>query len=165
MSKITPKNEKAKIRLARRLAIIFSLLFIAILIFAWFGLGPDKTKKIMGEVPACLKIRQECFDMEVADTGGERVVGLSGRSSLPKDRGMLFVFEGTGIQCFWMKNMMFMLDIIWVNEQKTIIKVEESVSPETYPNSFCSDNTKYVLEFNQGFAEKYGLKPGTKLQF
>ena len=55
--------------------------------------------------------------------------------------------------------------MIWLNEEKTIIKTMQDVSPDTYPEQFCADDTKYVLEFNSGFADKYGLKPGTRLQF
>jgi uncharacterized membrane protein (UPF0127 family) len=64
-----------------------------------------------------------------------------------------------------MKDMRFNLDIIWMNNQKKIIKIKENISPNTYPDEFCADDAKYVLEFNQGFASKHGLKLGTTLQF
>jgi len=78
---------------------------------------------------------------------------------------MLFVFDRSEEQCFWMKEMRFSLDMIWLDEEKKIIKINRDVSPETYPNQFCTDNTRYVLEFNAGFADKHGLKPSRGLQF
>ncbi len=113
----------------------------------------------------CLKIGQKCFELEIADEAGEQAKGLSGRDSLDKDTGMLFKFDRAEEQCFWMRKMRFNLDIIWLNEEKTAVKIIQNVSPDTYPEQFCVDDTNYVLEFNAGFAGRYGLKPGTRLQF
>lgn len=162
MSKKTPKSAKVKIKSGHKLLVALGLILL-IAIVGWFNLRPDD---IAMEPPiACIQIEQNCFELEVADTDLSRAKGLSGRDALTANKGMLFIFDEAGNQCFWMKDMRFNLDIIWTDQQKKIIKIEENVSPDTYPDSFCSDNTQYVLEFSQGFAVKYGLKVGTTLQF
>lgn len=166
MLKKTLENAKVKIKSARKQRfIVFSLLFIVVGIIAWYNFRPDKTEKAILSSTTCVQIGRDCFELEVANTNEKLVKGLSDRNSLTENQGMLFIFERTEEQCFWMKDMRFNLDIIWTDDQKKIIKIKENISPDTYPDSFCSNNTKYVLEFNRGFAAKYGLKPGTRLQF
>lgn len=165
-----PKNEKAKTKSAHKrqlvvYSLIFSVLIIAIVGSLLLGAKSEKNEKKTKPPVTCLQIENNCFELEVADTEAEHIKGLSERNGLPQNQGMLFVFRQTEEQCFWMKDMRFNLDIIWTDEHKRITKIEKSVSPDTYPDSFCADNTKYVLEFNRGFADKYGLKTGTKLQF
>ena len=143
-----------------------SFVLVIFLASAFFLFKADKQETYAPAANGiCLKANTECFDLEVADTDAKRMKGLSDRTDLPQNKGMIFMFDQPEEQCFWMKDMKFNIDIIWVDEQKSILKIKENLSPDTYPDSFCADNTKYVLEFNQGFAAKYGLKVGTKLQF
>lgn len=108
----------------------------------------------------------DCVALEIADTPSARQQGLSGRPRLAATAGMLFVFDTPAPQCMWMKNMNFALDIIWLNESKKIVKIQEDVKPETYPMAFCSDvPTKYVIEVNAGIVRRAGLKTGQILQF
>lgn len=102
----------------------------------------------------------------IADTEEERTTGLSGYDSLSSGEGMLFVFQEPDIYGFWMEGMKFALDIIWVNENKEIIYVEENVLPETYPVIFQpASNATYVLEVQSGFFSKNKLKIGDKVNF
>jgi uncharacterized protein len=103
--------------------------------------------------------------LERADSNQQQLRGLSGRNGLPTGTGMLFSFGQPATQCMWMKDMRFAIDMIWLNDRKEIIKVEPNVSPQTYPASFCAENTKYVIELNSGEATKYGFVPGGKLKF
>lgn len=105
----------------------------------------------------------QCVDLEIVDTESSRAQGLSGRSSMSDNQGMLFVFEQTDQQCIWMKDMNFSLDIIWVGENKEIIDIKRNVSPTTYPESFCVDASKYVIELKSGVATKARLSEGQKL--
>lgn len=108
----------------------------------------------------------DCVQLERADTDETRQKGLSGRHHLASTAGMLFVFDTSAKQCMWMKNMNFALDIIWLNENKKIVKIQENVKPETYPAAFCSDVlAKYVIEVNAGIVHRAGLKTGQILQF
>lgn len=103
--------------------------------------------------------------VELADTAAKRKVGLSGRKSLAEDRGMLFSFEGKELTPgFWMKGMLFPLDLIWVKGEK-IVKIDQNVpipkkdeaSPKLY---YPPISVNYVLEVNAGFSKKNNLKVG-----
>ncbi len=107
----------------------------------------------------------QCYALERAVTNEEHTKGLSGRDNLASQTGMLFVFSQPKEVCIWMKDMRFNLDIVWLNESKTITKIGKNVSPDTYPSTFCSDNTKYVIELNSGDADKLQLKFGDSLGF
>lgn len=171
MSKKTLKSVKAKIRSALKQRVVvyclsfvvFSLIIVGLV--AWFNLGSDKTEETVITTPTCVQVEDNCFDVEIADTNEERIRGLSNRNSLPKNQGMLFIFEQIEEQCMVMKDMNFSLDIIWLNEHKKIIKTDENLSPDTYPELFCAEDIKYVLEVNEGFASQHGLKAGTTVQF
>ncbi len=88
----------------------------------------------------------------------EREKGLGSRVELASGRGMLFIFDDRGEHCFWMKDMKFPIDIVWLDETKTIIAKEVNVSPETYPRSFCPGQpSKYVIEVKSGVASNWEI--------
>lgn len=104
------------------------------------------------------------FQVEVAQTEETRRQGLSGRSSLAHDAGLLFVFDAPEQTCFWMKDMNFAIDILWFNADKRLIHQARHVSPETYPENFCPpEAAKYVLEVAAGTAEALGLQEDSEL--
>jgi len=103
---------------------------------------------------------------ETAETSEAQAEGLSGRDSLAANAGMLFIYPEPSNHCFWMKDMKFPLDIIWLNENKRVVTIEEDVKPETYPKSFCPDlPAMYVIEVNAGTVNKAGVHKGDQLQF
>jgi uncharacterized membrane protein (UPF0127 family) len=106
----------------------------------------------------------------LATTPTEQERGLSGRLGLSENSGMLFVFDKPGKYNFWMKDMKFAIDIIWIESvpgdpgYSKISYIKKNAQPESYPNTFGpgtgdSDAT-YVLEVNSGFADKNNLKVG-----
>ncbi|MDO8430689.1 MAG: DUF192 domain-containing protein [Candidatus Taylorbacteria bacterium] len=100
----------------------------------------------------------------IADTPETHTQGLSNRESLPENTAMLFIFETPDKYGFWMKDMKFSIDIIWLDEKGKIIHIEKDVKPETYPDVFFPpENSLYVLETNAGFAEKNHLMVGNIL--
>lgn len=106
------------------------------------------------------------LNVEVADNGFEREKGLTYRTSMNQDEGMLFVFDESGKYGFWAKDMNFPIDIVWLNEEGRVVYIVDNISPNTYPGAFInSANAKYVLEISAGVAEKYGIYLGTKLEF
>lgn len=113
----------------------------------------------------CLQLVDSCINLEVADTPAARTLGLSNRESLLENNGMLFIFEQSAEQCFWMKDMKFSIDMIWLNDRKVVTKIEKNVAPETYPANFCAANTKYVIELSAGSAENHSITVGQKLRF
>lgn len=101
-------------------------------------------------------IRGETLKVEIAQTPKEKERGLSGKLSLPKDLGMLFVFDEPGIYGFWMKDMNFPIDIIWISQDSKIIDISPDILPSTFPDTFSPKlPAKYVLEVNAGWAEQH----------
>ncbi|OGZ26840.1 MAG: hypothetical protein A2365_01425 [Candidatus Nealsonbacteria bacterium RIFOXYB1_FULL_40_15] len=106
-------------------------------------------------------INEKCFELEVAKTQEEKARGLMFREKLEKGKAMLFPYEEGGIYSFWMKNMNFPLDIIWINKDKKIVYIEENVPPcktKECPN--YRHEGKYILEINAGLSEEYGIRTG-----
>lgn len=76
-------------------------------------------------------INGEHYTLEVADTEEKRMLGLGKRDTLCDDCGMLFVFEKPGKYGFWMKDMHFHIDILWVKNGKIIYKKSNASPQET----------------------------------
>jgi len=104
---------------------------------------------------------------DVSDTDALQFQGLSGRTSLEEGASMLFIFPKDGQYRFWMKDMQFSIDMIWLDATKKIISIESDVSPESYPESFgpLTSTTRYVLEVPTGTAKKFDLKVGDMLNW
>jgi uncharacterized membrane protein (UPF0127 family) len=110
----------------------------------------------------------ECIRAEVVDDDLSRELGLSGRSSLSEDAGMLFVFEKESRYGFWMKGMRISLDIIWLNKDKHVIFVERDLPPCT--DSYCPGHgpqttSLYVIEVAANFTLRHNISNGTKVFF
>jgi len=119
----------------------------------------------VGHPMATLKSTGKQYQLEIVSTAASQEKGLGGRRSMASDKGMIFVFGSPMVQCFWMKDMQFPLDIIWLNSAKQVTKIAANVSPDTYPQKYCSDSTtKYVIELNAGEAEKANMHIGTALE-
>ena len=90
--------------------------------------------------------------------------GLSGTAALDPNSGMLFWNAAEAKQCFWMKDMHYNLDIIWLDRNKKVTHIEYNLSPKTYPKTFCAQG-KYVIELNAGEAKRSGITKGQVLTF
>ena len=103
------------------------------------------------------------FDVELADTQYERSVGLMYRDKLEESSGMLFILPSDTKSSFWMKNVEFPLDIIFINSESEIV----SISPNSQPcvTEVCEQYSseypyRYVLEVNGGLIERYKIGVG-----
>jgi uncharacterized protein len=113
-----------------------------------------------------LRVGDERFALQVANTEREREQGLGGRNSLARNAGMLFSFPDSGAHCFWMKDMKFPLDMVWLNSDKQVVHIAQNVSPQTYPHTFCSSTpARYVVELNAGMVSSVDIHEGGKLHF
>jgi len=109
-----------------------------------------------------MKIGEVSVLASVADSPEERQQGLSNTTMLPDDVVKLFIFDTENKWSFWMKDMLYSIDMIWVNESGKVVTVKSAVTPETYPESFTpTDPARYVIETVAGFAEQHGIVPGT----
>jgi uncharacterized membrane protein (UPF0127 family) len=81
-------------------------------------------------------------------------------------QGMLFAFDKPDFYQFWMKDMKFPIDMVWISENKTVNSVSANVLPSTYPKTFTSKSeSKYVLELQANRAKSLNLAQGTQLKF
>ncbi len=104
-------------------------------------------------------------DAQIADDACKRNLGLSFRPSLPNDTALLFMFPQTGNYGFWMKDMHFPIDMIWISDDLKIIGIAKHVATSTYPQIFGEDFiARYVIEANADFADKNNLKVGEKIK-
>lgn len=157
-----PSSVTAKTVLApkyRELIFILVALLFGVTATAWYQHSQLATMSLT-------MTDRSTYELEVADTVKTQSKGLSGRKSMPRNEGMLFVFPREGKQCFWMKDMHFSLDMIWLNEHQKVVSIDRNVSPGTYPQQFCGDaSTMYVIELNAGQASKEGIVRGDTLNF
>lgn len=106
------------------------------------------------------------FSVEIARTAMDQERGLSLHVPLLDNQGMLFVFESEGMYGFWMKDMLFPLDIIWVDSNLQIVHIEKNLSPDTYPKIFYPGaKSLYVLEIPAGQADILQIKTGDTVKF
>lgn len=111
-----------------------------------------------------VEIGGKVFTVDVVSTPQERNRGLSGREQLAVDEGMLFVFEESEIYPFWMKDMNFPIDIIWISEDLQIVYIKENATPESFPEAFSPDTfAQYVLEISEGTAKEKKFKIGDEV--
>lgn len=102
----------------------------------------------------------------VVDTPASRERGLSGRSGLASDEGMLFVFPSDGKYGFWMKDMRFPIDIVWLSGRGEVLDMRTSVSPASYPAVFePKAPARFVLELPAGFTDAYTVRIGDEVKF
>ena len=106
------------------------------------------------------------IEVEIADTAESRAQGLSGRTSLPENSGLLFIFTESSQPGFWMKEMNFPIDIIWLDESWKIVDLTIEARPEKYPEIYLPRSpVHYVLEVNAGFISAHNLKIGDPARF
>jgi hypothetical protein len=137
--------------------IVLSLIIAAVLIVSgayYFSGKKSKTAVISGHK----------FILETVMSQGERERGLSGRESLCRECGMLFVFPQKGEYSFWMKDMKFDLDIIWIADGK-IAYLAKNVSSQNLKTIKPDRPADYVLEISGGLCDEYGIREGDEIKF
>lgn len=94
----------------------------------------------------------------------DRRIGLSRFSELPREYGMLFVYDESALHGIWMRNMKFAIDIVFLDEKREVVTVHEHIKPETHPEIFRPQTpARYVLELNAGMAATLGITQGVSL--
>ena len=112
------------------------------------------------------------FDIELAETPQQRTQGLSGRDSLAQGTGMLFVHDKEERYTFWMKDMHFPLDMLWIDAACKVADISANVpAPEPGQSdrslALVSPKTPvlHVLEINAGAASVAGISIGDAVEF
>lgn len=113
-----------------------------------------------------VKIGENVFPVEIADTEVKRETGLSGRTSLPHHQGMLFVFDTPGTYGFWMKDMKIPIDIVWIGANMRVLGTEKNVSPDTFPRVFYPPGpVRFVLEIAGNSLGHHHIGVGDVVEF
>jgi uncharacterized membrane protein (UPF0127 family) len=141
-----------------------SMKLLAQIFFAfWFthlALAQETPQTQLPRIPLTAGIH--VLDIQVAVTPEQHQIGLMYRNEMPQNEGMLFVFQTPSKQCFWMKNTILPLTAAFVADDGSIVNLED-MKPQT-TDSHCSlKPVRFVLEMNQGWFAKKGLKAGSKL--
>ncbi len=128
--------------------------------------GPDSTP-----TPTTVTIGDASFAVELAVTQ-QQEQGLSGRPSLAPGTGMLFIFGSEGRHSFWMKDMRFPLDIVWISAEHAVVDITEDVPPPApgqttsdLPTYMPAEPAQYVLEINAGEAESADIRIEDMVEF
>ena len=146
---------------------VFGILLVglgAILLAPHISTTPPAPRATSGDVRT-VQIAGETLRVAIADTEALRERGLGGRESLSQDEGMLFVFPKDGKYAFWMKDMNFPIDILWLSDTGVVVYMVSNVSPNTYPEDFVPEKpSRYVLELPSGWANAHEVQLGGIVQ-
>ncbi|MDQ4101780.1 MAG: DUF192 domain-containing protein [Thermoproteota archaeon] len=116
-----------------------------------------------------ITINDQTLVADVSATTEQRTLGLTVKNALAENEAMLFVFENEAKHKFWMKDMKFPIDIIWISDDKRVVDIENNLQP-CNSGPFCSTyepegNSLYVLETASGLAQKFGIAKGSLVKF
>lgn len=149
----------------------------AIVIVAIFGSGTSKPQpKPNAAASACghysndrtVQVNGQTFNTEVPANQAEFNKGLGGRPCILPNQAMLFPFKQPGQYAFWMKDMKFPIDIIWINANHQVVANKINLQPSTYPNSFENPQnlpSQYVLEIKANRSQELKISLGTVVYF
>lgn len=133
--------------------------------FIFSSASNDPQEKIIFET-SVVKINGHKISIELATSAKQHARGLSYRKEILVDTGMLFIFNRLDRPGFWMKDMNFPIDIIWLDANRNVVHLNKNLSPDTYPKIFQSPlPIKYVLEIKAGEADRLNIKVGSHLSF
>jgi uncharacterized membrane protein (UPF0127 family) len=151
----------------------FSFLFLIIMfnghiVFSLNATNNNTNTTITNLLPY-VKIKDLVIHVDLAITPDEQAKGLSIKTALNDSEGMLFPFETPGDYSFWMKDMKFPIDIIWIDSNNKIIHIEKNLQPCVFfilcPSYSPHANSKYVLEVNSNFTSKNNITVGDNVYF
>jgi len=151
--------------------IVLVVVIIILAILNFFLKNNEKKGEKRGHIKVCFDERKiNCINAETAKTLEEKTRGLMYRDKLGKNEGMLFIYENERENLkFWMKNMNFPIDIIWLNKEKEIIYIHKNLQPcSSDPCQLYSPKERkvmYVLEVNANFSNEKNLSVGDKVFF
>lgn len=149
-----------------KLLIVFGILFVLLVAFV-LSQNYVQNFSFFQKTPKAV-INSQTFNLLLAKTDKEKRIGLSEKKSLPENSGMLFVFEKPDYYSFWMKEMQFSIDIIFIKENKIVTIYADLKPPKTQDESLpiykSAEPADMVLEINSGLAQKYNLKKGDEVK-
>lgn len=146
------------------LGLIGSIAFLAVLITVSFRMITPGSSSFLAKSKPEVSINGKKFTVLVAKTEEEKQIGLSKTLNLEENEGMFFIFDNPGSYGFWMKDMKFAIDIIFIREGKIVTiypDIQPPVSPEELPLAYNPEEpADMVLEINAGLSQRYGFQKG-----
>lgn len=174
--------------------IILYVILVGIMLFAAWLSNPDnqdfaqflRQSTIQGQKPAAnnsepkstppnktpvMMVGSNKIEVEVANTQDARRIGLTKYTSLPENRGMLFVFDDTDVKpVFWMVDMKFPIDIIWIDDNK-VVEITPDLPPvpnatqdDKIPRYSPTQTIDFVLELPAGDSKRKGIDIGDPVE-
>lgn len=160
----------------KQILIAFGLLVLVVVLFVYSTMGGFSGLSGMFTIPgftkpsATVTINNQQFRASVAKDQKQKQIGLSKTNKLADNEGMLFVFDEKGIHSFWMRDMKFPIDIIFIDDNK-VVYIEKNAAVPTSTTQTAQlpiyrpkAPANYVFEINAGLSDKYGLKEGDVVQ-
>lgn len=154
------QNEKNDATKKRSFRSLYSGVALAVVVMAALGLSVYQQRFAKGYVLIGDHLK---VSVDVAATEVTREKGLSGRPGLASDQGMLFIFDHADTYAFWMKDMRFPLDLIWISGGRIAdITADVPVQPAGAPLPTYTPRVPVdrVIEVSAGFAQANGLRVG-----
>lgn len=147
--------------MVKKIIFIFFALFLVI-IAGWYI--PNRIFSVYGNKITRLTAGSRVFYVEIVSSEKKLQKGLGDRKKMCDYCGMLFKFKEQGRYSFWMKDMRFPLDIIWLKDGE-VVYLEKNVSEKSSKTIFPNADADSVLEINAGISDEIGLKKGDKIGF
>ena len=152
------------------IAVVVAVLIGGVALGFYRSVPPTQTQTMNPATARTVTIGSSTVQVEVADTDAAREQGLSGRTSLGEGSGMLFVFNSPGMYGFWMKDMNFSIDMLFIDASGSVVTIAADASPAGYhlnpPQVFNpASPVLYVLEVPAGFATSHGVTVGEQVTF
>lgn len=158
--------------------LILSVMIIAVIGVALLAGGSDKStpkpkpKEVVNtecgpyRKDGIVMLNGQQINVEIAYTSTEKTKGLSGRPCIGSNWGMLFDFGRDGQYAFWMKDMKFPIDVIWINSAHNIGAIEVNFTPASFPEKRVNQNpARYILELKANKSKELKLDLGTPVRF
>lgn len=137
--------------------IIFIIIILFGVIFSFLNINSADTK---------IYTPNKKYNVLLADTNEKRIQGLSGLEKIKNNEVMLFVFEEEDLHGIWMKDMLFNIDLVFLDKDLNVINYFDNVSYESYPTIYYPESkSKYIIEMNAGQRLVSGIDKNTKIYY
>ncbi len=145
----------------KKFIIFIIIIFLLVILISVFYLNKPFPDTIT------LKIKNQNFYLQKAITTQEKEKGLMFVENLDNNTGMIFIWSDEQSRVFWMKNTLIPLDIVFLDKNKKIVDIKHNFQPchEDPCPTYTSKPAMYVIEINEGLAEKLNLTNGERIEF
>ena len=155
------KTLKTRLTISKPVWIGISVLIVIAIIL--FGIHL-KSKYLCGESLVTIWVSETPLRVEIKDTPSGWSRGLMYRKKLPKNQGMLFIFENSDFHSFWMKNTYIPLSIAFISASKEIVQIDSMFPFDAVTSHFPKEPIKYAIEVNQGWFRQHKIKLGDRVR-